>query len=133
VNRFATVLFLGALTCGAGCGSTNRPGGEAPVDGGGDAGPSDRLDGGGSRDGGMTRDGGASDAGDSGTETDAATSSDGGSAQPLALPTGISSSSAASYGTTESYRLYLSAGAPQPYGDGRSSNYSLRLGVRPPQ
>jgi hypothetical protein len=80
----------------------------------------------------MTRDAGA---GDSGTaEPDAAgTAGDGGSAQPLALPTGISSSSAASYGMTESYRLYLSAGAPQPYGDGRSSNYSLRLGVRPPQ
>jgi len=136
VTRFVLALIWGALTCAvAGCGSTNTPDGDAPGDGGSDAGPSDRPDGGDARDGGTGRDGGARDGGarDGGTVGPDAATNDGGVVRPLALPTGIGSSSAASYGTTESYRLYLSAGAPQPYGDGRTSNYSLRLGVRPPQ
>jgi hypothetical protein len=127
----AFAVVLGTLACAAGCGSTNTPGGEAPADGGGDSGPSQLVDAGdaGARDAGPSRDSGAGDAG--ATSPDA--SADSGPPPPLALPTSIGSSSAASYGTTERYRLYLSAGAPQPYGDGRSSNYSLRLGVRPPE
>ncbi len=131
MTHWAFAWVLGALTCAAGCGSTATPGGESPTDGG-DPDAAQRTDAG---DAGDARDAASrpdATAGDAGAELDAATA-DGGPPPPLALPTSIGSSSAASYGTTASYRLYLSAGAPQPYGDGRSTNYSLRLGVRPPE
>jgi hypothetical protein len=113
LRNFAAAALCSVLVYGAGCGTHSRAaqpiGGDKP-DGGGGASIA-HIDGGGGR------------SGDAAPPTD----------RPLALPTAIVSSSAASVGSSANYRLALSAGAPQPYGDGRSTRFSLRLGVRPPQ
>jgi hypothetical protein len=146
------VALVAAELCVSGCGDDHGDGGPAMTDAAPeDAGGRSKLDSGSAgrpspRAGAGGADASAADAGPAGAGGDPGQAGDAGAAgsaadsgidagpvRPQALPTGIVSSSAASYSTSTSFQLELSAGAPQPYGDSRSNHFVLRLGVHRPQ